>query len=64
MLKEFYFGCECGGSAVLRIHDLVDEANKFDIEIIANNKFVCEKCGKEYYSGDIEEFIASEEDMC
>lgn len=63
MIKEIYFECECGGNAVLKIQDLVDEENKFDLGVTTNSTFICEKCGKKYYSGDIEEFVVSEENL-
>lgn len=63
MIKEIYFECECGGNAVLRIQDLVDEENKFDLGVVAHSKFVCKECGKTYYSGEVEEFVVSEEDL-
>lgn len=63
MLKEIYFTCKCGGNAVSRINDLVDEAKKFDLEVITGSQFICEKCGKSYYLGDIKEFIVSEEEL-
>ena len=63
MEKELYFECECGGKAIFRIYDLVDEENKFDVSSLGQSVFECEKCGKRYYCGDWEDFCWNEDEL-
>lgn len=63
MEKTLYFVCECGGKAKMKVCDLADEENVFDVEILGQTIFKCEDCGKKYYTGDWEEFCISEDNL-
>ena len=63
MNKELYFECECGGKAVHRIYDLIDDENSFNVSSLSQSVFECQECDKRYYCGDWEDFCYSEDEL-
>lgn len=55
---EFYFNCDCGNEVTYRI---LTNNRRFNLNFLSGSCFVCENCGKEYYTGDWQDFCYAEE---
>ncbi len=60
----FIYDCECGGVAKHRMYDSTQKGREVEIDFTMSCSQIdlqCEKCGKKYYTGDIE--VLSEDEI-